>query len=320
MPTIAPGRPVAPSRAALPPISTPAAGAGSRASEAADASDKPAVLTKDMGPGVGVKTYTFPSRFEDVTMLRTEFGVPSSAVRGWLPPGLTPADERGETRALITFQHMGTPPDGMDAYNEAQLAVRVRDGAGEEAWHVLTMPVDSLENQRRGELIFGYPKEMSEVDVSSSRFSSRGEARAPNGELLFSLRVGPALPFGVPMSADDVNVQAFEGDNVHMDTSGEGRYRPGVAHVEIAPALRARFPGLPAEPSASLLRSGVLRDGVIELGLPREHEADRVAPSRAHAGRTIGETSHGTVPARDDVHAPPGASSVFAHRLRAAGG
>lgn len=217
-------------------------------------------LTVDL-PGVGVKTYTFPTRFRDVDLLSAQFTLPSSAVAKWLPEGLEPASTLGVTRGLVTFQHLGDPAE-MSPYSEAQFSVRVKGPGGQEAWHVLEMPVDSLENMQRGKIIFGYPKAMSQVELSPRA----GEARTADGAKLFSIRMGATLPFGLDRELENESLQVLNGKLVKLDSTAGGKIRPGFADVTFSDEMQRRYPGLPARPF--VLFGDRLDGGELTLGLP----------------------------------------------------
>jgi hypothetical protein len=224
------------------------------------------VLTVDLGAGVGVKTYHFPTKFHDVDMLTAQLVLPTNAVKQWLPPGLEPASTLGVTKGLVTFQHLGNPEE-MQPYSEAQFAVRVKGPDGKEGWHVLNMPVDSLENEQRGKVIFGYPKEMSTVGIASQGLKQVGTAATPDGKPLFSLSVGPTLPFGFHQHVDSDAYQVHDGKMVRLDSSAEGKVKPGLGSLDFGQAMRDRFPGLPEHPI--VLFAAHLTDGELRLNLPQ---------------------------------------------------
>jgi hypothetical protein len=156
----------------------------------------------------------------------------------------------------------------MQPYDEAQFAVRVKGPDGQEGWHVLDMPVTSFENKQRGQYIFGYPKEMAQVGLSNTGLSRKGTAAGEDGAPMFSLSVGPRLPFGIHHAQDNEAYQQLDGKNVKLHSSAEGTIAPGFGHVEFSDAMRQRFPGLPSEPA--VLFAGRLTDGELSLDLPEK--------------------------------------------------
>jgi hypothetical protein len=239
---------------------------GAKAQPAAQPAAPPRTLTIDL-PGVGLKTYNFPTKFHDVELLSAQVELPTSAVKQWLPPGMEPVSTLGLTRGLVTFQHLGKP-EQMQPYDEAQFAVKVKGPDGKEGWHVLDMPVTSFENKQRGQYIFGYPKEMSKVGIENSGLGRKGTAAAEDGTPLFSLSVGPRLPVGVHHAQQNEAYQTLNGQNVKLHSSASGKVAPGLGNVQFSQAMRNRFPGLPEKPFVVL--AGRLTDGELSLDLPEK--------------------------------------------------
>lgn len=217
-------------------------------------------------PEVGTKTYTFPSRFSQVDLMTAQFALPADAVKRWLPPGLEPVSFAGQARGQVTMQHLGKPPDGMAPYDEGSFSVRVRRADGTEAWHTLTMPVNSLENRQRGRFIFGYPKEMAQVSFEQNRFCRRGAIRDERGAELFSMKVGGLNPFSWHHEVKNENAQMLDGVPVTLHASAAGQLKLGTADVSFGEAMRARFPGLPERPL--VLFGGRLTGAELSLSLP----------------------------------------------------
>lgn len=215
-------------------------------------------------PGIGQRTYRFPTHFRQVELVIAPLLVPRSIAQSWLPEDIAPvALPGGRALALFTVQHFGDPAQ-LKPYGEASFAVLARTG-DLKGFHVLTMPVTSEENRARGLAIFGLPKEMAEVSLSGDERTRAGEVRV-NGELLFSLafrrRIG--VPGARPIRAG--NLQNVQGRWSRVRAAGRGRYAVGSAALELGDALRRRFPGLP-EQARSFLAAHV-RDGELFLHLP----------------------------------------------------
>jgi hypothetical protein len=253
-----------PADAAAPPAG--AAPATKQAAAESPPSAQQQTLTIDL-PGIGTKTYNFPTKFHQVEMLKAEMLLKTDDVKKWLPSGMEPASTAGVTKGLVTFQHMGKP-EQMEPYDEAQFAVRVKGPDGQEGWHVLDMPVNSFENKQRGQFIFGYPKEMAQVGIQNSTFGRVGTAKSESGDPMFSLSVGPRLPFGFHKAVDNDAFQSFNGEVVHLHSTAEGKAAPGLGRVTFSDAMRARFPGLPENPVVT--SAGRLTDGELALGLPQK--------------------------------------------------
>ena len=124
----------------------------------------PQTRTYDL-PGIGPRTYEFPTVFRGVELLSVQLVLPVPVVAPWLPSGYSPAPVLGRAMVMATAQHFSRPV-GMAPYTEASLAVRVLAPGGGRGWHTLTMPVDSAENLQRGLVIFGYPKELATLSLA----------------------------------------------------------------------------------------------------------------------------------------------------------
>ncbi len=214
-------------------------------------------------PGVGRRTYTFPTRFHAVDVLTARFPLPAKAVDEWLAPtGLKPVSFADQALGQVTVQHLGAPPDGMKPYTEASFAVKVETPDGEKGWHTLTMPVDSFENRQRGHFIFGYPKEMDALQLSGNT----GSVKAEDGKELFSVSVHPA-PVGVNQTLNTKNFQTLNGEPVELSAEVSGRVQPGLASVKFGEEMQRRYPGLPAEPLA--LFGAKVTNADVSLELPK---------------------------------------------------
>lgn len=217
-------------------------------------------------PGIGQRTYRFPTHFRQVELVIAPLLVPRAIAQSWLPEDIAPvALPGGRALALFTVQHFGDPAQ-LKPYGEASFAVLAHTGDGDlKGFHVLTMPVTSEENRARGLAIFGLPKEMAEVTLSGDERTRAGVVRV-DGELLFSLtfRRRIRVPGARPIRTG--NLQNIQGRWSRVRAAGSGRYAVGSAALEFGDALRRRFPGLP-EQARSFLAAHVT-DGELFLHLP----------------------------------------------------
>jgi hypothetical protein len=218
-------------------------------------------------PGVGHRDYHFPTRFKQVDVLSAQLLLSSRDVARWLPSGLKPQSFAGVTRAQVTVQHLGQPPDGMKPYTEASFSVRVKDASGAEGWHTLTMPVDSFENRQRGRFIFGYPKEMASLFMEEKPGARRGRVLGEDGAEWLTLEVNTRNPVTLQKTVNNRNLQNLEGESVELAASAEGRMRLGPARVTFGPELRRRYPGLPEHPR--VLLGAALEHSNVALSLPK---------------------------------------------------
>jgi len=195
-------------------------------------------------PGLGPRTYRFPTVFHEVELLGALGTVPAGAARAWLPQGLEPAAlPGGGVLVMVTVQHFPRPAE-FPGYREAALAVYARGGRGGRGFHVLTMPVTSEENLARGHTIFGLPKELADVRIAEVGKARVGEVFL-GGELLFRLTVRPWLPLPLRVPVRSRYLQVCDGDPSHVDTRGSARAALAVASFEHGPLLHRRFAAFP---------------------------------------------------------------------------
>jgi hypothetical protein len=211
-------------------------------------------------PGMGPRTYHFPTDFKGVDAVSALGLVKADDAAKWLPPGLEPVRlPGGEAAVMFTVQDFKNPPDGMKRYQESQFAVLCKTEDGVRGFHVLSMPVNSSENLARGKQLFGLPKEMATVD-----FDEHGGDVSENGQHMFSVDVDGLVPAKLPIHTTDV--QMFQGKLVKVRSQGEGEAHLGKATVDIGEAMQKRYPGLPSHIS---LAAGVqMKDAEIKLALP----------------------------------------------------
>jgi hypothetical protein len=215
-------------------------------------------------PGIGQRTYRFPTHFRQVELVIAPLLVPRSIAQSWLPEDIAPvALPGGRALALFTVQHFGDPAQ-LKPYGEASFAVLAHAG-DLKGFHVLTMPVTSEENRARGLAIFGLPKEMAEVSLSGDERTRAGEVRV-NGELLFSLKFRRRIPVPGTRPIRAGNLQNAQGRWSRVRSAGRGRYAVGSAELELGDALRRRFPGLPEQARSYL--AARITDGELFLHLP----------------------------------------------------
>ncbi len=195
-------------------------------------------------PGLGPRTYRFPTVFHEVELLGALGTVPAGAARAWLPAGLEPAAlPGGGVLVMITVQHFPRPAE-FPGYREAALAVYARGARGGRGFHVLTMPVTSEENLARGPTIFGLPKELADVRISAAGKARVGEVFL-GGDLLFRLEVRPRLPVPLRIPVRSRYLQLCGGEPSHVDTRGSARASLGTATFHAGPLLHHRFAAFP---------------------------------------------------------------------------
>ncbi|HVE82420.1 MAG TPA: acetoacetate decarboxylase family protein [Myxococcales bacterium] len=195
-------------------------------------------------PGLGARTYRFPTVFHEVELLGAVGTVPAGAARAWLPAGLEPAAlPGGGVLVMVTVQHFPRPAE-FPGYREAALAVYARGARAGRGFHVLTMPVTSPENLARGPTIFGLPKELADVRISSAGRVRVGEVYL-GAELLFRLEVRPRLSLPLRIPVRSRYLQLCGGDPSHVDTRGSARAALAGASFHAGPLLFRRYPAFP---------------------------------------------------------------------------
>lgn len=221
-------------------------------------------------PGLGPRTYRFPTVFHEVELLGALGTVPAGAARAWLPPGLEPAAlPGGGVLVMVTVQHFPRPAE-FPGYREAAVAVYARGSRRGRGFHVLTMPVTSEENLARGPTIFGLPKELADVRIDDTGKARVGEVYI-GGELFFRLLVRPRLTLPLRIPVRSRYLQICGGEPSHVDTRGRARAALATASFEHGPLLHRR---LPAFPERFRPFAGVhVTAAELELHLPERAEA-----------------------------------------------
>ena len=161
--------------------------------------DAPLKLTDNIS-----KDYLFPTFYGDVTCSIAIFMCPFEKAQKILPhPSMKPVKmPRG--RALVLFSNyvyrnvLGVPP-----YNEIAMTIPIMMNPKinvpvlpmitpwfkEFGFYVFSMPVTSLENQIRGEKIWGLPKVVQEIEIDDQESQVVTSAREENGEVYYELNV-----------------------------------------------------------------------------------------------------------------------------------
>ena len=172
---------------------------------------RPAQAPLDLRGGLS-KTYSFPTFYADVTCAIAIFLCDYGRAKAILPhPSMKPVKmPRGRSVVLLScYQYknvMNIPP-----YNEIAMTIPIMVSAGyvppllplvmdfkKQGYCVFSMPVTSLENQIRGTRIWGLPKIVEEIDISTEGDCCTTVARDENGEVYFELsvpKVGSAKHF-----------------------------------------------------------------------------------------------------------------------------
>lgn len=156
----------------------------------------------NFAPGV-TRTYSFPTRYADTVSSTALFLADATAASARVPAGsgLRPVSA-GPGRAIVavTSYHYARA-FGLAPYNEIAVSVIVEPDeglavpflalSGGRASHavVLAMPVTSKENERRGRLIWGLPKEVRPIAIRETGEGFVTTASNADGSFAFELVV-----------------------------------------------------------------------------------------------------------------------------------
>jgi hypothetical protein len=156
-------------------------------------------------PGGLQKTYSFPTFYANVSCAIAIFLCDYDRARALLPhPAMRPVRmPRG--RAVVLFScYRYRKVHQLAPYNEIAMTLPVTvDGwappllplvldLAKKGYYVFSMPVTSLENQIRGTHIWGLPKIVETIDISSDDERCRTVARDDDGRTYFDLTVPTA--------------------------------------------------------------------------------------------------------------------------------
>ena len=172
---------------------------------------RPAQAPLELRGGLS-KTYSFPTFYADVTCAIAIFLCDYLRAKAILPhPSMKPVKmPRGRSVVLLScYQYKNVM--NIAPYNEIAMTIPIMVSAGyvppllplvmdfkKQGYYVFSMPVTSLENQIRGTRIWGLPKIVEEIDISTEGDCCTTVARDENGEVYFELsvpKVGSAKHF-----------------------------------------------------------------------------------------------------------------------------
>jgi hypothetical protein len=148
------------------------------------------------------KTYSFPTFYADVTCAIAIFLCDYRRARALMPhPSLQPVRmPRGRAVVLLSCYEYRKVMN-ISPYNEIAMTIPIMvDGSAppllplvmdlkRKGYYVFSMPVTSLENQLRGTRIWGLPKIVEEIDISTDNGRCTTVARDSDGEVYFELTV-----------------------------------------------------------------------------------------------------------------------------------
>jgi hypothetical protein len=166
---------------------------------------RPAPKPLELGGGIS-KTYSFPTFYADVMCAIAIFMCDARRAEAILPhPSMKPVKMPGG-RAVVLFScYQYRNVMNIAPYNEVVMTIPIMVGAGytppllplvmdfkKKGYYVFSMPVTSLENQIRGNKIWGLPKIVEEIEISTEGSHCTTVARDEGGEAYFELSVPKA--------------------------------------------------------------------------------------------------------------------------------
>ncbi len=166
---------------------------------------RPAANPLELQDGLS-KTYSFPTFYADVTCAIAIFMCDYGRAEAVLPdPSMKPVKMPGGRSVVLLSCYQYKNVMNIAPYNEIAMTIPIMVGAGyvppllplvvdfkKKGYHVFSMPVTSLENQIRGTKIWGLPKIVEEIDISTEGNNCTTVARDENGEIYFELSVPKA--------------------------------------------------------------------------------------------------------------------------------
>ena len=149
------------------------------------------------------KTFSFPTFYADVTCAIAIFLCGYNEAREIMPhPSMKPVKMPGGRSVVLLSCYEYKNVMNLAPYNEIAMTIPIMVGAGstppllplimdfkKKGYFVFSMPVTSLENQIRGTKIWGLPKIVEEIDISTEGTHCTTIARDENGEVYLELSV-----------------------------------------------------------------------------------------------------------------------------------
>ena len=198
---------------------------------------RPAPKPLQLAEGIS-KTYSFPTFYADVMCAMAIFMCDFGRAEAILPhPSMKPVTMPGG-RAVVLFScYQYRTVMNLAPYNEIAMTIPIMVGAGytppllplvmdfeKKGYYVFSMPVTSLENQIRGAKIWGLPKIVEEIEISTEGDACTTVARDENGEAYFELTIPKA---GSPKHFDETGsiYSMLGGELLKSQTNFKGDFK-----------------------------------------------------------------------------------------------
>ncbi|WP_049566142.1 acetoacetate decarboxylase family protein [Nonomuraea sp. SBT364] len=198
------------------------------------------------------RTVGMPVRVRDVAVCAAAYAVRADAARAVIAYAGLEVAEVFPGKAVCVLLFADYRDGDLDAYHEFGMAFLIRrpDPGGQLGLFVHWLPVDARFTLEAGRTLWGFPKELADIDLRLSSPYKRCILRR-DGRLVLDLLVRP----GVPVPGPAYTLDAFT-------------HRDGVTR-RVPWTFRAR--GVRARPGGALIRLGnhPIAKELSELGLPR---------------------------------------------------
>jgi len=163
---------------------------------------RPAPTPLELREGLS-KTYSFPTLYADVTCAIAIFLCSWERAAAIMPhPSMKPVKMPGGRSVVLFSCYEYKNVMNLAPYNEIAMTIPIMVNAGysppllplvmdfkKKGYYVFSMPVTSLENQIRGEKIWGLPKIVEDIDISTEGSHCTTIAKDDRGEVYFELSV-----------------------------------------------------------------------------------------------------------------------------------
>jgi hypothetical protein len=235
---------------------------------------RPAPSPLELQKGIS-KTYSFPTFYADVTCAIAIFLCSWERAEAVMPHHSMHPVKMPGGRAIVLFScYEYKNVMNLAPYNEIAMTIPIMVNAGfsppllplimnfrKKGYFVFSMPVTSLENQIRGSKIWGLPKIVEEIDISTEGSRCTTTARNDNGDVYFELSVPKT---GSKRRFDETGhlYSMLDGQLTKSQTNFRGDFAVSTnPSVLWKPGQPAENPALKLGPSS---RTDVLRDLKIE--------------------------------------------------------
>ena len=241
---------------------------------------RPAPTPLELEEGLS-KTYSFPTFYADVTCAIAIFFCDYERAAATMPhPTMKPVKMPGGRSVVLFSCYEYKNVMGLAPYNEIAMTIPIMVGAGyvppllplvmdfkKKGYYVFSMPVTSLENQIRGTRIWGLPKIVEEIEISTEGDHCTTVARDDTGKVYFELSV-PTIGSAKHFDETGYLYSMLNGQLLKSRTNFKGDFavntNPGLLWKK---GERAEAPALELgdSPRADVLRALKIEEGAFQF-------------------------------------------------------